>query len=89
MPRQQPRGCCANGPVPWSAAGQAVLKLKTSWRDGTFARGHAWTVALTGTGLVTDGVVLCNQVRTVDLKARRAQLVEAAPVDLAATQSTG
>ena len=53
-------------------------------RGGGFARGHAWTVPLTGAGLVTDGVVLCNQVRTVDLKARRAQFIEAVAPDLVA-----
>lgn len=53
-------------------------------RGGAFARGQAWTVTLAGAGLATDGVVLCNQVRTVDLKARRAQFVEAAPADLVA-----
>ncbi len=53
-------------------------------RGGTFARGHAWTVPLSGNGLATDGVVLCNQLRTVDLKARRAQFIEAAPPALVA-----
>jgi len=41
-------------------------------------------VPLAGAGLVTDGVVLCNQVRTLDLKARRAQFIEAAPPELVA-----
>ena len=53
-------------------------------RGGAFARGQAWTVPLVGAGLLTDGVVLCNQVRTVDLKARPAQLIEAAPAELMA-----
>lgn len=53
-------------------------------RGGAFARGQAWTVPLAGAGLGTDGVVLCNQVRTVDLKARRAVFIEAAPADLVA-----
>jgi mRNA-degrading endonuclease toxin of MazEF toxin-antitoxin module len=53
-------------------------------RGGAFARGHAWTVALAGAVQATDGVVLCNQVRTVDLKARRAQFIEAAPAELMA-----
>jgi len=53
-------------------------------RGGAFARGKAWTVALAGTGLTTDGVVLCNQVRTVDWKARRAQFIDAVPADLIA-----
>ena len=51
---------------------------------GAFARGKAWTVPLDGAGLQTDGVVLCNQVRTVDWKVRRAQFVEAAPSELVA-----
>ena len=53
-------------------------------RGGAFARGQAWTVPLAGAGLVTDGVVLCNQLRTVDWKARRAQFIEAVPADLVA-----
>lgn len=53
-------------------------------RGGAFARGRAWTVPLAGTGLLIDGVVLCNQVRTVDWKARRAQFVESVPPELAA-----
>lgn len=51
-------------------------------RGGAFARGQAWTVSLAGAGLETDGVVLCNQVRTVDWKARRAQFIEAVPPEL-------
>ena len=53
-------------------------------RGGAFARGQAWTVPLSGAGLMTDGVVLCNQVRTVDLKARRAQFIEAVAPELVA-----
>ena len=51
---------------------------------GAFARGQAWTVALSGAGLATNGVVLCNQVRTVDWKARRAQFIEAVSRELIA-----
>jgi mRNA interferase ChpB len=53
-------------------------------RGGAFARGHAWTVPLAGAALVTEGVVLCNQVRTVDLKARSAQFIETVPPELIA-----
>lgn len=53
-------------------------------RGGNFARGQAWTVPLAGAGLVTDGVVLCNQARTVDWKAGRAQFIEAVPAELVA-----
>jgi mRNA interferase ChpB len=50
-------------------------------RGGAFARGQAWTVPLSGLGLETDGVVLCNQVRTLDWRARRARFVEAVPAE--------
>ena len=53
-------------------------------RGGAFARGQAWTVPLAGAGLATDGVVLCNQARTVDWKARRAAFIEAVPAELIA-----
>ncbi len=52
-------------------------------RGGAFARGQAWTVPLSGLGLKTEGVVLCNQVRTLDWKARRARFVEAVSAELA------
>ena len=51
-------------------------------RGGAFARGQAWTVPLAG--LATDGVLLCNQVRTVDWQARRAAFIEAAPTGIVA-----
>lgn len=53
-------------------------------RGGVFARGRACTVPLSGTGLQTDGVALCNQARTLDWQARQATLIEAAPADLVA-----
>ena len=53
-------------------------------RGGGFARGKAWTVPLSGLGLSTDGVVLCNQVRTIDWQARRAALIEPAAPELVA-----
>lgn len=58
-------------------------------RGGAFARGQAWTVALAGAGLQTDGVVLCNQMRTVDLKARHASFIEAVPPELVAEVLAG
>jgi mRNA interferase ChpB len=64
-------------PQAFNAFGMALACPIT--RGGAFARGHAWTVQLAGAGLQTEGVVLCNQVRTLDLKVRRAQFIEAAP----------
>jgi mRNA interferase ChpB len=67
-------------PHAFNAFGMALACPIT--RGGSFARGLAWTVPLAGAGLQTDGVVLCNQVRTVDLKARRAHFIEAAPASI-------
>lgn len=51
-------------------------------RGGAFARGKQWTVPLAGAGLATDGVVLCNQAKTLDWKARKVAFVEAVPAEL-------
>jgi mRNA interferase ChpB len=53
-------------------------------RGGSFARGRAWAVPLPGLGMQSDGVVLCNQMRTIDWHARHAVLIEAAPGELVA-----
>lgn len=67
-------------PRAFNAFGMALACPIT--RGGAFAHGRAWTVPLAGADLQTDGVVLCNQMRTVDLQARRSQFVEAAPASI-------
>jgi len=49
-------------------------------QGGQFARENGFTVSLTGSGGITQGVILCNQVRMLDFKERGGKLVEAAPV---------
>lgn len=51
-------------PVATAAVGQRLL---------------GFTVSLQNTGIQTSGVVVCSQVRALDLKARGARLLEAAP----------
>lgn len=46
---------------------------------GDFARTAGFAVSLSGAGTKTVGVVRCDQPRVLDLKARRARRVEAAP----------
>jgi mRNA interferase ChpB len=46
---------------------------------GNFARYAGFTVTLMGAGTQTSGVVLCNQVRVLDLAARKARFIERAP----------
>jgi mRNA interferase ChpB len=51
-------------------------------QGGQFAREKGFAVSLTGLGLRTQGVVLCNQLRVIDLQARQAVFVERVPVQL-------
>lgn len=48
-------------------------------QGGDFARVAGFTVSLTGTGLDTQGVVLVNGVRSVDVEKRGAKKIEQAP----------
>jgi mRNA interferase ChpB len=57
--------------------GMAIICPITS--GGVSARSAGFTVSLSGTGLKTAGVVLTNQPRTIDLKARNARRIEVAP----------
>lgn len=46
---------------------------------GNFARSAGFAVSLSGLGLITQGVVLCNQLRAVDMAGRKGQWIERAP----------
>ena len=46
---------------------------------GASARLAGFTVSLATSGLKTTGVVLCNQIRSLDVKERRGRRVERAP----------
>jgi mRNA-degrading endonuclease toxin of MazEF toxin-antitoxin module len=46
---------------------------------GNFAREKGFTVSLMGLGLKVDGVVLCNHLRAMDFRDRRASLHDKAP----------
>jgi mRNA interferase ChpB len=45
----------------------------------TLVRSTGFAVSLTGSGLDTQGVIICNQPRTVALKERNGKRVERAP----------
>jgi mRNA interferase ChpB len=57
--------------------GNAIICPITS--GGISGRSRGFVVPLTGSGMKTVGVVLTNQPRTLDLKARKARRVEVAP----------
>jgi mRNA interferase ChpB len=48
-------------------------------QGGNFARDRGFAVSLVQTGMQTQGVVLCNQPRVLDLNARGAKFIERAP----------
>ncbi|HRO03044.1 MAG TPA: type II toxin-antitoxin system ChpB family toxin [Terricaulis sp.] len=62
-------------PAPFNALGLALVAPITS--GGGFARHRGFAVELAGAK--TSGVILCNQLRTLDLTARGARFVERAP----------
>lgn len=61
-------------PKLFNALGMTVIAPIT--QGGEFARYAGFAVSLMGTGSKTQGVVLANMVRSVDLQARGAKLVE-------------
>ncbi|MCK0715643.1 type II toxin-antitoxin system PemK/MazF family toxin [Chromohalobacter sarecensis] len=46
---------------------------------GGFARSRGFTVSLADAGTTTTGVVLCSQVRTLDIEARQGRRLESIP----------
>ena len=51
-------------------------------QGGNQARYAGFAVTLMGTGTQTQGVVMCNQPRTIDLAARQGKFVESVPESL-------
>lgn len=51
-------------------------------QGGNYSRVQGFTVPLMGTGTETQGVVLINGVRMMDLRARQSRKVESAPEEL-------
>lgn len=62
-------------PGAFNALGLALVAPVTS--GGAFARHRGFAVDVQGAK--TSGVILCNQLRTLDLAARKARLLERAP----------
>jgi mRNA-degrading endonuclease toxin of MazEF toxin-antitoxin module len=48
-------------------------------QGGSFARHAGFAVSLSGAGTHTQGVVLCNQLRVLDLQTRKARFIERVP----------
>jgi mRNA-degrading endonuclease toxin of MazEF toxin-antitoxin module len=65
-------------PAAFNALGLALVAPITS--GGAFARHRGFAVELKGAK--TSGVILCNQMRTLDLAARKARFIERAPAPI-------
>ncbi|UVK82344.1 type II toxin-antitoxin system ChpB family toxin [Pseudomonas sichuanensis] len=64
-------------PAMFNTSGLAVIVPIS--QGGDFARHAGFAVTLSGAGTQTQGVMLCNQLRTVDLEARGAKRIESVP----------
>lgn len=61
----------------FNALGMPVVVPVTS--GGEFARFKGFAVSLSGAGTCSSGVILCNQLRSLDLKACGGRYVESVP----------
>lgn len=68
------RPCLVLSPKAFNKLGLTLIAPIT--QGGDFARFQGFSVSLMGTGTETQGVILVNGVRSVDLKARKAKKVE-------------
>jgi mRNA interferase ChpB len=74
------RPCLVLSPSAFNRLGTALVAPIT--QGGNFARFRGFAVTLTGSGTETQGVVLVNAVRSLDLTSRGAKWVEAAPEEV-------
>ncbi|MCA3563263.1 MAG: type II toxin-antitoxin system ChpB family toxin [Methylocystis sp.] len=72
-----PRYVLVLTPRAFNALGTPIVAPITI--GGNFARERGFAVPLSGAGTNAAGVVLCNQLRALDLKARGAQFSEKVP----------
>ena len=71
------RPCLVLSPADFNQLGTVLIAPIT--QGGNFSRFKGFTVSLTGCGTDTQGVVLINSVRTLDLEARKAKKIETVP----------
>ena len=74
------RLCLILSPKAFNKLGLTLIAPIT--QGGNFARFQGFSVSLMGTGTETQGVVLVNGVRSVDLKSRKAKKIESVPSDI-------
>jgi mRNA-degrading endonuclease toxin of MazEF toxin-antitoxin module len=72
-----PRFVVVLTPKAFNALGTPIVAPMTT--GGNFARNQGFAVSLAGAGTKSTGVVLCHQLRALDLRARGANFVERLP----------
>jgi len=65
-------------PDPFNAATQMPVVVPIT-SGGAFARNRGFAVSLMSAGTKTAGVIRCDQMRSVDLTARKARFLERVP----------
>ncbi|MGA2207881.1 MAG: type II toxin-antitoxin system PemK/MazF family toxin [Terracidiphilus sp.] len=65
-------------PDAFNAATQTPVVVPIT-TGGGFARNRGFAVSLAEAGTRTEGVIRCDQPRTIDLSARKARLLESVP----------
>lgn len=71
------RPCLVLSTADFNQLGTVLVALIT--QGGNLSRIKGFTVSLSGCGIDTQGVVLINSVRTLDLDARKAKKIESVP----------
>lgn len=74
------RPCLVLSPKAYNKLGVTLIAPIT--QGGNFSRVQGFVVPLMGCGTETQGVILINGVRMVDLVARKARKIEQAPADI-------
>ena len=76
------RPCLVLSPKAFNKLGLTLIAPIT--QGGNYARFQGFSIPLMGTGTETQGVILINGIRSVDLNARKAKKVESVPSEILA-----
>ncbi|MCE2571854.1 type II toxin-antitoxin system ChpB family toxin [Motilimonas eburnea] len=74
------RPCLVISPKAFNRLGLTLIAPIT--QGGNYSRFKGFSITLMGAGTETQGVVLVNGIRSIDLNARKAKKVEAAPSEI-------
>jgi mRNA interferase ChpB len=66
-------------PDPQNMDGRNVVRLPAVTQGGNYARSQSFAVSLSGARTNAQGVILCNQPRTLDVAARGDRFSQKAP----------